>query len=247
MIQITVYPSSRREYCGMRACFIYNQASTFHCFCTILPTAPCRFHWLLFVSQTSMPATLGSLEVHPTNSKVSNFNFVFFQGIVVFQSLIVSDSLWPHGLQHTRLPCPSLSPGVCSDSCPLSRWCHPTISSSVAFFSFCPQCFPASGSFPMSWLFPSGSQSIGASASVLPMNIQGWFTLGVTGLISWLSKGLSRVLTSITIQKHIKIYVQNSNRILFNIKLICMKQKSKVFNWNITGRDYFPVLNSDFK
>ena len=86
MIQIMVYPSRRREYCGMRACFIYNQASTFHCFCTILPTAPCRFHWLLFVSHTSMPATLGSLEVHPTNSKVSNFNFVFFQGIV-FQSL----------------------------------------------------------------------------------------------------------------------------------------------------------------
>ena len=82
----------------------------------------------------------------------------------------MSNCLWPHGLQHARLPCPSLSPGVCSNSCPLSRWCHPTISSSIVPFSSCPQSFPASGSFPMSWLFASGSQSIGASASVLPMN-----------------------------------------------------------------------------
>ena len=88
----------------------------------------------------------------------------------------MSDSLWPHGMQHARLPCPSLSSGVCSNSCPLSRWCHPTVSSSVAPFS-CPQSFPASGSFPMSWLITSGGQSIGASASasVLPINIQGWF------------------------------------------------------------------------
>ena len=154
-----------------------------------------------------------------------------------FVVVVVSDSkltlCYSMGLQHARFLCSLLSPGVCTNSCPLCRWCHPTISSSVAFFTFCPQCFPASGSFPMSWLFPSDSQSIGASASVLPMNIQGWFTLGVTGLISWLSKGLSRVLTSITIQKHIKIYVQNSNRILFNIKLICMKQKNLRFSAEI--------------
>ena len=105
------------------------------------------------------------------------------------------DSLQTHGLQHARLPCPSLSPRVCSNSCPLSLWCHPTISS-VTPFSSCPQAFPASGSFPMTWIFASSSKSIGvsASASVLLMNIQGWFPLGLTGLISLLSKGLSRVL-----------------------------------------------------
>ena len=114
------------------------------------------------------------------------------------------DSLQPHGLQHTRLPCPSPSPGVCSDSCPLSPWCHPTISLSVTPFSSCPQSFPASGSLPMSQLFASGDQTIGASAlaSVLPMIIQGWFPLGLTGLISILPKGLSRVFSSTTVRKH---------------------------------------------
>ena len=106
--------------------------------------------------------------------------------------------------QHTRLPCPSLSPGACSHSCPLFQWCHPTISFSVTPFSSCPQSFPASESFPMSWLFESGSQIIGdsVSASVLPVNIQGWFLLGLTGLISLQSKGLSRVFSSTAIQKH---------------------------------------------
>ena len=85
--------------------------------------------------------------------------------------------------QHARLPCPSPSPRVCSNACPLSQWCHPTTSSSVISFSSCLQSFPASGSFPVSWLFPSGGQSIGASVSVLPMNIQSWFPLGLTGLI----------------------------------------------------------------
>ena len=108
----------------------------------------------------------------------------------------MSISLQPHGLQHARLPCPSLSSGVCSVLCPLNRWCHPTISSSVAPFLFCHQSFPASGSFPMSWLFTSGGQSIKASASVFLMNIQGWFPLGLTGLISLLSRGLSRVFSS---------------------------------------------------
>ena len=101
-----------------------------------------------------------------------------------------------------RLPCPSLSPGVCSDSCPLNWWCHPTISSSVTSFS-CPQSLPASGSFPMSWLFASGGQSIGVLAPSLafPMNIQGRFPLGLTGLISLLSKGLSRIFSNTTAQK----------------------------------------------
>ena len=90
----------------------------------------------------------------------------------------MSHCLWPHGPHHTRLPCPSLSPGVCLNSCPLNWWCHPTISSSVTLFSSCLQPFPASGSFPMNCLFESRGQSIGASASVLPMNIQCWFPLG---------------------------------------------------------------------
>ena len=101
-------------------------------------------------------------------------------------------------------PCPSLSPEVCSNSCPLSLWCYLTIISSAAPFCFCLQSFPASGYFPMSWLFASGGQYIGTSplASVPPMNIQGWFPLGLIGLISLLSKGLSRVLSSSTVQKH---------------------------------------------
>ena len=115
----------------------------------------------------------------------------------------MSNSLWLHRLQHTRLLCPSVSPGACSNSCPLNRWCHLTISSSVAPFSSCLQSFPASGSFPISWLFASGSWNIGASASasVLPMNIQGWFPLGLTVLISFKSKGLSRVFFNTTVQK----------------------------------------------
>ena len=123
---------------------------------------------------------------------------------MLFSCSVASDSLWPHGLQHTRLPCLSPSPGVSSNSCPLSRWCSPTISSSVVPFFSCLQSFPASGCFPMSQLFTSGGQSIraSASASVLLMNIQGWFPLGLTGLISLLSKGLLRVFSSTTIQKH---------------------------------------------
>ena len=113
------------------------------------------------------------------------------------------DSLQPHGLQHARLPCPSLSPGVCSNSYLLSQWCYPVISSSVTPLS-CPQSFSASGSFPVSQLFTSGGQNIGASASssVLPTNIQDWFPLGLIGWISLQSKGLSRVFSNTTVQKH---------------------------------------------
>ena len=104
----------------------------------------------------------------------------------------------------TCLPCPSLSPRVCSNSCSLSHWCHPTISSSVSYFSSCPQSLPASGSFPISPLFTSGGQSIGASASasVLPISIQGWSPLGLTGFISLLFRGLSGVFSSTTVWKH---------------------------------------------
>ena len=108
----------------------------------------------------------------------------------------MSNSLWTRGLQHTRLPCPSPTLRACSNSCPLSWWCQQSISSSVVPFSSCPQSFPASGSFPMSWLFPSSGQSIGvlALALVLPVNIQDWFPLGWTGLISLLSKGTLKSL-----------------------------------------------------
>jgi len=125
--------------------------------------------------------------------------------LLLFSRSVMSDSLRPHGLQHTRHPCPSLCPRVCSKSCPLNRWCHPTISSSVPPFSSCPQSFPAPGSFPISQLFASDGQSIEAlaSASVLPMNIQKyWFPLGLTGLISLLFKELSKVFSCTTVRKH---------------------------------------------
>ena len=123
---------------------------------------------------------------------------------VQFSRSIVSDSLRPHESQHTRPPCPSPPPRVYSNSCPSSRWCHPAISSSVVTFSSCPQSLPASGSFPMSQLFTWGGQSIGVSAStsVLPMNTQDWSPLRWTGWVSLQSKGLSKVFSNTTVQKH---------------------------------------------
>ena len=123
---------------------------------------------------------------------------------VQFSCSIVSDSLRPHGLQHARPPCPSQTPRVHSNSCPSSRWCHPAISSSVVPFSSCPQSLPVSESFPVSQLFAWGGQSIvvSASASVLPVNTQDWSPLGWTGLISLQSKGLLRVFSNTTVQKH---------------------------------------------
>ena len=123
---------------------------------------------------------------------------------VQFIHSVMSHSLRPHEPQHARPPCSTPTPGVHPNPCPLSRWCHPTISSSVVPFSSCPQSFPASGSFPMSQLFMSGGKSIGVSAStsVLPMNTQDWSTLGWTGWISLQSKGLSRVFSNPTLQKH---------------------------------------------
>ena len=123
---------------------------------------------------------------------------------VQFSRSVMSHSLWPHGLQHTRPPCPSPTPRVYSSSCPSSQWCHPTISSSLIPFSSHHQSFPASGSFLMSQFFASGGQSIvvSASASVLPMNIQNWLPLGWTGWISLQSKGLSRAFSNTTVQKY---------------------------------------------
>ena len=128
----------------------------------------------------------------------------FSCGSVQSNHSVVSDSLWPHGLQHARLPFPSPTPRACSNSCPSSRWCHPTVSSSVIPFSSCLQFFPASGSFPASQFFASSGQSVGVSAStsVLPMNTQDWAPLGWTGWISLQSKGLSRVFSNTTVQKH---------------------------------------------
>ena len=123
---------------------------------------------------------------------------------VQFSHSVMSDSLQPHGLQHSRPPCPSPTPGVYSNSCPLSQWCHPTISSSVIPFFSCLQSFPASGSFPMSQLFAWGGQRTGvsASASFLPKESQGWSPSEWTGWISLQSKGLSRVFSNTTVQKH---------------------------------------------
>ena len=135
---------------------------------------------------------------------LSQVSYVDYIHSVQFSLSIVSNSLQPHELQHARPPYPSPTAGVHPNPCPLSQWCHPTISSSVIPFASCPQSFSASGSFQMSQLFASGGQSTGASAStsVLPMNIQDWSPLGWTGWISLQSKGLSRVFSNTTVQKY---------------------------------------------
>ena len=147
-----------------------------------------------------------------TLTKSIDVSWVYSNDSVQFSCSVVSDSLQPPGLQHARLPCPSPTPGVCSNSCPSSQWYHPTISSSVVPFSSCLPLFPASVSFPRNQFFASGGQSIevSASASVLPMNIQDWFPLGLTGLMSLQTKGLSRVFSRTTVQKHQFFSAQHS-------------------------------------
>ena len=145
--------------------------------------------------------------INGPRTEVMRHNLWIYQQIyssVQFSHSVMSDSLWPQEPQHARLPCLSPIPGVYPNSCPLSRWCHPTISSSVVPFSSCPRSFPASESFQMSQLFAWGGQSIGVSAStsVLPMNTQDWSPLGWTGWISLWSKDLSRVFSSTTVQKY---------------------------------------------
>ena len=139
-----------------------------------------------------------------STKKIGELKLKSYFSSVQFSRLVVSDSLQPHELQHASPPCPSPTPRVHPNPCPLSWGCHPTISSSVIPFSSCPQSFSESGSFPMSQLFTSGGQSTGvsASASVLPINTQDWSPLGWTGWISLQSKGLSRVFSSTTVQKH---------------------------------------------
>ena len=145
------------------------------------------------------------LDLYVVSFDLALFNRLYYVvKIVQFSHSVVSDSLWPHGPQHSRPPCPSPTPGVYPNSCPLSWWCLPAISSSVIPFFSCPQSFPAPGSFPRSQPFASGGQSIGvsASASILPVNTQDWSPLWWTGWISLQSKGLSRVFSNTTVQKH---------------------------------------------
>ena len=158
----------------------------------------------------------------------------------------MSNSLRPHGLQHSGLPCHSLSPGVLSHWCPSSQWCYPTISSSAASFSFRLQSFPASGSFPMSQLFASDGQSIGASTSgsVLPMDIQGWFPKGLTGLISVQCKGLSRVFPNTIIWKHQFFSAQLSLWSNSHILTWTLEKKNIVLTiWTFVGKMKSLLLN----
>ena len=172
-----------------------------------------------------------------------------------FSCSIVSDSLWPHGLQHTRLPCPSPTPGACSNSYPSSRWCHPIISSSVVPFSSCLQSFPASGSFPLSQFFASGDQGIGvsASASVLPVNIHNWFPLGLTDLISLQSKGLSKVFSNTTIQNINSsvlsfLYRKRTDSLLLFIEREPFTSAKRAYWFQVILRKYwFPMLYCSYK
>ena len=144
------------------------------------------------------------LPINQKKKKTKNNYILKLLSSVQFNNSVMSDSLQPHELQHTRVPCPSSTSRVYPNSCTLSKWCHPTISSSVVPFSSCLQSFPASGSFQMSHFFTSCGQSIGVSAStsVVPMNTQNWLSLGSNGWISLQSKGLSRVFSNTTVQKH---------------------------------------------
>ena len=166
------------------------------------------------------------------------------KNVLLFSHSVLSDSLWPHGLWHSRLPCPPPSAEACSNSCPLSQWCHPTISSSVVPFSSCPQSFPASGSFPMSQLFTSDGPSIGvaASTSVLPMNTQDWSPLGWTGWISLQCNGLSRLLqhysSNVSIHQHSAFFiVQLSHPYVTTGKTITLTR------WTFVGKVTSLLLN----
>ena len=175
-------------------------APLYICFFSSPVPALCKLGWPggLFVSPDVLILVLGH------SSVLFSQVFPLFVFTVQFSHSVMSDSLWPHESQHARPPCPSPTPEDHSNSCPSSRWCHPAISSSVVPFSSCPQSLPGSGSFLMSQLFTWGGQSIAvsASASVLPMNTQDWSPLEWTGWIFLQSKGLSRVFSNTTVQKH---------------------------------------------
>ena len=168
------------------------------CVCVCVCVCVCLMHCRMF-SNISGFYSLNDWNIAPPSCN----NQSIFSQFIQFSHSVVSESLRPHELQHARPPCPSPTPGVHPNSFPFSRWCHPTISSSVLPFSSCPQSFPASGSFQMSQLFTLGGQStrVSASTSVLPMNTQEWSPLGWTGWISLQSKGLSRLFSNTTVQK----------------------------------------------
>ena len=169
-------------------------------FLRISPFFPgCPFYWYIVACEVKLKWRVS----HSVASNSLRPHGLQPTGLLSSVQLLSHVSLQPHGLQHARLPCPSPTPVACSNSCPLKQWCHSTISFSASTFSSYPQSFLESGSFPMSQLFTSGGQSIiaSASASLLPMTIQSWFPLILTGLISLLSKRLSRVFSSTTVQK----------------------------------------------
>ena len=199
-----------------------------------LPPPVCNLPLLLAYTHVITFRPTGVIQYHLSLPRFLTFNHISKSqpfnpssevlGIssVQFNLSVLSDSLQPLGLQHTRPPCPSPTPRVYWNPCPLGHWCHPTISSCVIPFSSCPQSFPTPRSLPVSQLSASGGQSIGvsASASVLPMNIQDWFPLGWTGWISLQSKGLSRVFSNTTIQKH-----------LFFATQLSIKSNSHIHTW----------------
>ena len=183
------------------------------------------YHYLDLLSKTMIFCLLEYLCLIMFTLLTPFFALPYFSS-VQFSRSVMSDSLRPHGMQHTRPPCPSPTPGVYPNSCPLSRWCHPTISSSIIPFSSCLQFFPASGSFQMNHLFASGGQNIGVSAStsVLPMNTQDWSPLGWTSWISLQSKGLSRVFSNTTFQKHQFFGAQLSSQSNYHIHTWLLKK-----------------------
>ena len=165
----------------------------------------------------------------------------------MFSHSIMSNSFRPYGPQHVRLPWHSPTLGPCLNSCPLNRWCHPTISPSVIPFSSCLRSFPASGSFSMSWLFASGGQSIGASssASALPMNIQGWFPLGLTGLISFCPRDFLRVFSNTTVQKHQLLDTQPSIKdVQLSHPYMTAVKTIALTIWTIVGKTMSLLFNS---
>ena len=191
LFSIAKYLTSKNKWCSPSLC------NKFEILAECLQKEAEDLHMAFHSFYKLVPSNIVTLFLHPCSTQRISWPYSISQ----FSRLVVSDSLRPHGLQHARLPCPSPTHRAYSNSCPSCRWCNPTISSSVVPFSSCLQSFPASGSFTMSHFFTSGSQSIGVSASV-SMNIQDWFPLGWTGWISFQSKGLSRVFSNTTDQKH---------------------------------------------
>ena len=181
----------------------------------------CSLYILLTIEETFLKSLIETLTVQKLMTfTVLNTSTNTERILCQFSRSVVSDSLWPHELQHAKPPCPSPTPGVHPTSSPLSRWCHPAFSSSVVPFSSCSQSLPASESFPMSQLFTWGGQSFGVSAlaSVLPMNTQDWSPLEWTSCISLQSKGLSRVFSNTTVQKHQFFGAQPSSQSNFHIR-----------------------------